>query len=539
MRHSTALLVLLVCAGIAAGQAAAAAPANDRFADAVLLSGGSGGVAGTTVDSTSEIGEPAHYSYGGGRSVWYRWIAPSSGSVTFETCGASFDTVLAVYTGSAVNGLTAIAANVFACYPGSRVNFSATAGTEYRVAVDGYGSSSGSFTLAWRPTPAPEVVRAPSFSGIRRIGEKLAVTRGEWSSVAPIAVVRQWRRCWNGCSDIPGATGTEYTLGAADVGFDLVVAETATNAGGSTTANSWAGQVQGFAPSAAAEPSFGASPRAGQTAVASAGSWAGARPMTHTFQWQRCSHSAGRSGLTNVALLAPVRVSSVSAGHTAAMAVDGRLESSWAAGVGPQQSIVLDLGVPTPVAAVRLHTSQSTAGLTVHRVTGRFGFGSDEILLRQIGGTTADGDTLESPIGGEIVRFVRVETIVSPSPVAWREIEVLSRCRDIPGSASQGYRPRLGDIGFSLRFIVRATNADGTTTAVTNETEPVAGCIVPRLAGKTVRAAREALSEAGCRLGRVDRTRSRARAGRVVRQSAPAGMRRVWRAPIRIVVSRG
>jgi hypothetical protein len=138
-----------------------------------------------------------------------------------------------------------------------------------------------------------------------------------------------------------------------------------------------------------------------------------------------------------------------------------------------------------------------------------------------------------------MVRFVRVETIVSPAPAAWREIEVLSRCRDIPGAVGERYVPRTRDIGSSLRFVVYSTNVDGTTTAVTNETEPVEGCIVPRLAGRTVRAARESLSRAGCRLGRTARAYSRVRAGRILRQSAAVGARRLWRAPVDIVVSRG
>ena len=538
MRRSTVLLVLLVCAGFAAGEAAAAAPANDRFADAVLLDGAGGTANGTTIDATSETEEPKHYPYGGGHSVWYRWIAPTAASVTFDTCTSGFATIMAVYTGSAVSALDAIAADGYGCYPGSRVTFLATAGTEYRIAVDDVWSGSGTFTLAWRPTPVPAAVRAPSVSGNLRVGEKLTVTSGEWSSIARTTIARQWQRCGNGCSDIPGAIGTEYTLGPADIGFDLAVAETASNTAGSVTAVAWAGLVEGFAPSAAAVPSFDAEPRAGQTAVAFSGSWAGARPLTYGFQWQRCSHGAG--GFVNVALQAPVRASSVSASQPAAFAVDGNPGSVWMAGVGPRQSIEIDLGVPTPVAAVRLHASQTRAGVTVHRITGRFGFAADEGLIRELSATTADGDTLEVPINGEeMVRFVRVETIVSPAAVAWREIEVLSRCRDIPGAASERYVPSTRDIGSSLRFIVHATSVDGTTTAVTNETEPVAGCLVPRLAGRTVAAARQALLEAGCRLGRVDRASSRVRAGRIVRQSAAAGARRVWRAPINVVVSGG
>ena len=536
MRLATVLSVLLVCAGIAAGEAAAAAPANDQFADAVLLAGASGSANGTTVDATSETGEPSHYA--NGRSVWYRWIAPAAGSVTFETCGSN-GSVLDVYTGSAVSGLTAVTSTANWCYPGDRVSFTAAAGTEYRIAVDSYASSPGTFALAWRPTPAPAAERAPSVAGTLRVGEALRVTPGAWSSLASVAVSYQWQRCGNGCSDIPGATGATYTLGSADVGFDLAVAETAANAGGSTTAIAWAGLVEGLAPSAVAVPAFDSTPRAGQAAVAYSGSWAGARPLTYAFQWQRCSHSAGGSGLVNAALQAPVRVSRASASQPA-FAVDGNPDSVWTAGVGPRQSIENDLGVPTPVAAVRLHTSQSSAGVTVHRITGRFGFDSSETLLRELAGTTADGNTLEAPLNGEeMVRFVRVETILSPSPVAWREIEVLSRCRDIPGAASERYLPSARDIGSSLRFIVYSSNVDGTTTAVTNETDPVEGCIVPRLAGKTVLAARGALFEAGCRLGRVDRSFSRVRAGRILRQSAAVGARRNWRAPVNIVIRRG
>jgi hypothetical protein len=541
MRRSTVLLLVLVCAAVAAGGAAAAAPTNDRFADATLLSGESGTVNGTTVEATSETGEPAHWRTGGGRSVWYRWTAPTAGPVTFETCTRDFDTVLAVYRGTAVNALTAVAANDDACSLGSRVSFDAAAGTEYRIAVDGYGIASGSFTLAWRRTPAaPTVVSYPAVSGTRRVGETLTVTPGVWSGPAPIAISYQWQRCWSGCSDTPGATGATYALGAGDLGFVVGVVVTASNAGGSTTAFGWAGLIEALAPSAASSPTVDDIPRAGDTAFAERGSWAGTQPLTYAYQWQRCSSDPLGPDLDNVALHKPVRVSNVFPANAAAMAVDGSLESFWSAGAGPLQWIEVDLGVPTPVSELRLHASQSPAGPTVHRVIGRSDVSAGEELLHEFGGTTADRQMLESSSFGErVVRFVRVETTVSPSWVGWREIEVLSRCRDIPGATRESYQPRPDDIGFSLRFIVHATNAGGTTVAVSNETDAVAGCIAPRLTGRTVRAARAALKAAGCRLGGVGHAYSRVRSGRIARQSAAAGTHRVWRAPIHVLVSRG
>ena len=63
---------------------------------------------GTNVDATFEDGEPDHS--GGGRSVWYRLVTATDTSVKLHTC-PSYDSVLAVYTGATVDGLTLIADN--------------------------------------------------------------------------------------------------------------------------------------------------------------------------------------------------------------------------------------------------------------------------------------------------------------------------------------------------------------------------------------------------------------------------------------------
>ncbi len=127
-------------------------PANDNFSDAFEVAGASGTVAGTTSNATKEVGEPAHASNGGGHSVWYRWTAPSTGSATFDTVGSSFDTTLAAYTGDSVGALTALAGNddiQNGVIRASRINFNATAGTTYRIAVDGWNGDFGNVTLNW------------------------------------------------------------------------------------------------------------------------------------------------------------------------------------------------------------------------------------------------------------------------------------------------------------------------------------------------------------------------------------------------------
>jgi len=134
-------------------------PSNDNFSAAQAISGCAGTTSGTNVGATRETNEPNHSpdNNGGSRSVWFTWTAPASGPAQFTTAGSGFDTVLAVYTGNAVNSLSLIGKNDDVD-PGvvttSNVQFTASAGTTYRIAVDGYNNSGsggdiGTFSLNW------------------------------------------------------------------------------------------------------------------------------------------------------------------------------------------------------------------------------------------------------------------------------------------------------------------------------------------------------------------------------------------------------
>src|SRR5438128_2690857 len=118
-------------------------PPNDNFANAVVVTGEAGSVAGTNVGATMEPGEPQHYP-SGGRSVWYSWTPPATGLATWRVVG-DFDAIYAVYTGSAVNALTRVAG---ADYIEHQASFGVLGGTTYHIAVDGYGTA-GNFTLSW------------------------------------------------------------------------------------------------------------------------------------------------------------------------------------------------------------------------------------------------------------------------------------------------------------------------------------------------------------------------------------------------------
>jgi hypothetical protein len=149
----TVVCALLVLACVLAAPAAAQAPPpNDSFASAAPLSGTEATAVGTNVDATKEPGEPDHAGDPGGGSVWWRWTAPANGTFTVDTCDSDFDTVLAVYTGSAVNALTQVRSNDDACDVASSVTFAAAAGQVYSIAVDGLDEETGEIRLRLQRT---------------------------------------------------------------------------------------------------------------------------------------------------------------------------------------------------------------------------------------------------------------------------------------------------------------------------------------------------------------------------------------------------
>jgi Ca2+-binding RTX toxin-like protein len=142
-------------------------PANDDFASPTSITGATGKAFGGNSRSTGEPGEPNHGSIPD-RSVWYSWTAPEAGAVSFNTRESNFDTALAVYTGTSITGLTQLASNDQ--YNGSdqsRVVFNATAGTTYRIAVDGFGATTGNVGLQWttKPPANDDFAQARTLSG--------------------------------------------------------------------------------------------------------------------------------------------------------------------------------------------------------------------------------------------------------------------------------------------------------------------------------------------------------------------------------------
>lgn len=147
--------------------AAAGAPKGDYFADPINISGASGTrVIDDNSDYTVEDGEPKHtlenYSYWPqDHTVWYKWTAPGSGTMTFATKCSKLSgntlsrkqTAVAAYTGNSLSSLTRKA---FAAQPDSANEYSTSMDvvveegvTYYIVGMTMSATATGTFTLTW------------------------------------------------------------------------------------------------------------------------------------------------------------------------------------------------------------------------------------------------------------------------------------------------------------------------------------------------------------------------------------------------------
>ena len=314
-------------------------PPNDDFVEAEDLVGPVGGVAGTSAGATKQVGEPAHAGDPGGSSVWYRWLAPATGLVDFSTAGSGFDTLLAAYTGSAVNALTAVAGNDDdGGSPTSAISFHAVAGTTYSIAVDGAGGDRGRVELFWNlHPPNDDFAAAQAISGDH--GTVSGTTVGATKEPAEpdhahdpggASVWYAWTAPASGtltvdtCADATDFDTLLAVYTGADVGHLTAVASNddapacelgsrvgLTVSGGTTyriAVDGFEGEWGDFVlawslaplpppplqrPANTAVPTISGDPVAGNVLTAAPGTWTGTMPITYAYQWDSCDADGG------------------------------------------------------------------------------------------------------------------------------------------------------------------------------------------------------------------------------------------------------
>jgi hypothetical protein len=148
------------------------APTNDVCATgATLVTVGTynGTTAGTTNDGTATCGNSA-----ASPDVWFRYQASAAGTLTVDTCGSDFDTVLSIRSSTCSGTQLGCNDDYAACGLDSRVQITVAANSVYFIRVAGYNNATGNYTLN---VAGPAGIVPPSNDGCaNRIGIGLGAT---------------------------------------------------------------------------------------------------------------------------------------------------------------------------------------------------------------------------------------------------------------------------------------------------------------------------------------------------------------------------
>lgn len=194
-------------------------PVNDIFLNptSVFSATISGATSGATPDGTAPCGNS-----NASPDVWYKYTAPYDGSLSMDTCGSDFDTVLSLH--SCCSGTPA----AYACSDdnppagcdarASSLTTAVTQGQQFLVRVSGYQGASGHFALNTRLVPFNNACASatPVFAGTYSGTTVGATADGTASCVAPSTTPDIWYRFRSDCS---GA----LTLDTAGSSFDTIL----------------------------------------------------------------------------------------------------------------------------------------------------------------------------------------------------------------------------------------------------------------------------------------------------------------------------
>jgi hypothetical protein len=303
----------------------------------------------------------------------------------------------------------------------------------------------------WAASPASIYVNAgsppsntalPAISGQDVQGQTLTATTGSWMN-SPTSYSYVWQHCSSSCSTIAGATQSSYTLQASDVGDTVDVVVTATNANGSGSATSaQTSKVTAPLPSpptSTAFPVISGVAQEGQTLTTTTGSWSGS-PTSYTYAWEDCNSSGNNCSGISGATQSSYTLSAGDVGDTVRVVVT----AANAGGTGSQASAQTAV-----VIAPLLSAPTNTA-------------------LPAISGVAQQGQTLTTTTGSW-----------SGSPTgytyAWEDCNSLgNNCSGISGATQSSYALSAGDVGDTVRVVVSAANAGGTTSQTSVQTAVVA-----------------------------------------------------------------
>ena len=282
----------------------------------------------------------------------------------------------------------------------------------------------------------------PSIEGTAWDGQTLTANPGVWTGFEPISYAYRWQRCnlfGEECAGITDATGPTYRLEHGDVGSTLRVEVTAANSAGPVSIVSGSsGPVAALAPSSFTIPTISGIAKDGQTLSASTGIWTGTPSFSHTYQWQSCN--ARGEECSNIE-------SATSSTYTIAEA-----------DVGARLRVVV---TATNAAGSASATSSLTAAITPPMPP-------SSTERSTIDGRPEEGQTLTANANGW-----NGATPISYA-YQWQSCDAQGgECANIEAASEKEYSLDEGDIGTTLRVIVKASNAGGFSSSTSATTSPI------------------------------------------------------------------
>ncbi len=300
------------------------------------------------------------------------------------------------------------------------------------------------------PPPSPPTSSSPpTIAGTPTEGQRLTATTGAWTG-SPTAYAYQWQDCnasGTGCSNVSAATGSAHTLGASDVGRTVRVVVSASNAGGSTPAPSAVTAVVAANPPPPPPPPTAgfsyspASPVTGQ-AVSFNGTSSTCPEGPCTYEW------SDDGGTTRpIPVLWPLG--------------GGQTLSFTFSGVGTKyvRLVVTDAGGRSATVEHNVAVAEAPPPPPA---------APSNTALPTVSGTPEVGQTLTTSNG----------TWSGSTPMTytyhWQDCSATgASCSNISAATSSSYKPLASDVGHTLRAVVSAGNAGGTTSASSSATGAV------------------------------------------------------------------
>jgi hypothetical protein len=124
-------------------------PLNDDFTNRTVIAGQNISLNTSNTFATPEPGDPLT-NYLSQQTVWWKWIAPASGSVSLTITNSRYLS-LGVYVGADLTNLVSVVDNPSGFLPKT---FSAEAGVEYQIGATTVSDSATEFTLVLDLVPS-------------------------------------------------------------------------------------------------------------------------------------------------------------------------------------------------------------------------------------------------------------------------------------------------------------------------------------------------------------------------------------------------